>query len=63
MFYEDPDRVLTRAEWAAIDVDLAKKASDARELLWLKKKQENELRSNAKPLTFQRRRTHYTPRP
>ena len=32
-FDEDPDRAMARAEWGAIAVDSAKKASDARELL------------------------------
>ena len=48
-FDEDPDRAMTRAdsaEWDAIAVDSAKKASDTRELLQLKKKEDDELRAN-----------------
>ena len=51
-FDEDPDCVMTRAEWDDIDVDSAKKASDARELLRLKQKEEDELRSKAKALAI-----------
>ena len=36
-FDEEPGRAMTRAEWDAIAEDSAKKASDARELLRLKK--------------------------
>ena len=39
---------MTRAEWDATAQDLAKKASSARELLRLKKKEGGELRANAK---------------
>ena len=46
-FDEEPDRVLKRAEWEAIAEDSAKKASDARELLRLKKKEEDELKAKA----------------
>ena len=44
-FDEDPDRTMTRAEWEAIAEDSAKKAADARELLRLKKKEEDEQRA------------------
>ena len=52
-FDEDPDRAMTRSEWEAIAQDSAKKAADARdrELLRLKKKEEDELRAKAKALT------------
>ena len=43
-FDEEPDRAMTRAEWEAVASDSAKKASDARELLRLKKKEEDEMR-------------------
>ena len=46
-FDEDPDRAMTRAEWEAIAVDSAKKASDARELLRLKKNEEDAIRAKA----------------
>ena len=49
---EDPDRAMTRAEWDAITVDSAKKASAARELLRLKKKVEGELRAKVKALAI-----------
>ena len=39
---EEPDRAMTRAEWEAIAEDSAKKESDARELLRLKKKDEED---------------------
>ena len=45
-FDEDPDRAMTRAEWEAIAEESAKKAADARELLCLKKKEEDELKTN-----------------
>ena len=51
-FDEDPDRAMTRAEWDAITVDSAKKASAARELLRLKKKVEGELRAKVKALAI-----------
>ena len=41
---------MTRSEWEAIAQDSAKKATDARELLRLKKKEEDELRAKAKAL-------------
>ena len=44
---EDPDRAMTRAEWEAIAEDSAKKAADARELLRLKKNEEDALRAKA----------------
>jgi hypothetical protein len=43
--HEDPDRAMTRAEWEAIAEDSAKKAADARELLRLKKNEEDALRA------------------
>ena len=46
-FDEDPDRAMTRAEWEAIAVDSAKKAADARELLRLKKNEEDAIRARA----------------
>ena len=46
-FDEDPDRAMTRAEWEAIAVDSAKKAADARELLCLKKNEEDVIRARA----------------
>ena len=64
-FDEDPDRAMARAEWDAIDiaVDSAKKASDARQLLRLEKKEEGELRVKAKalviPATLRRRQARY----
>ena len=51
-FDEEPDRAMTRAEWKAIAEDSAKKASDARELLRLKKKEEDEMRAKAKALVI-----------
>ena len=51
-FDEEPDRAMTRAEWDAIAQDSAKKASDARELLRLKKKEEDEMRTKAKALAI-----------
>ena len=48
-FDEAPDRAMTRSEWEAIAQDSAKKAADARKLLRLKK-EEAELRANAKAL-------------
>ena len=50
-FDEDPNRAMTRSEWEAIAQDSAKQATDARELLRLKKKEEDELRAKAKALT------------
>ena len=44
---EEPDRAMTRAEWEATAEDPAKKASGARELLRLKKKEEGELKARA----------------
>ena len=48
---EDPDRAMTRAEWEAIAVDSAKKAADMRELLRellrLKKNQEDAIQARA----------------
>ena len=44
-FNEDPDRAMTRAEWEAIAEDSAKNASDARELLRLKKNEEDAIRA------------------
>ena len=46
-FDEDPDRAMARAEWEAIPEDSAKKAADARELLRLTKKEEEELQAEA----------------
>ena len=46
-FDADPDRAMTRAEWETIAEDSAKKASDARELVRLKKKEEDELKAKA----------------
>ena len=40
-FDEDPDHTMTRAKWEAIAEDSAKKASDAQELLCLKKNKED----------------------
>ena len=51
-FDEDANRAMMRAEWDAIAEDSAKKASDARELLRLKKKDEDELRAKAKALVI-----------
>ena len=51
-FDEEPDRAMTRAEWEAIAEDSAKKAPDARELLRLKKKEEDEMRAKAKALVI-----------
>ena len=39
-FDEDPDRAMTRSKWEDIAEDSAKKASDSRELLRFKKKEE-----------------------
>ena len=39
------NQIAPRAEWEAIAEDSAKKASDARELLRLKKKEEDELKA------------------
>ena len=50
-FDEDPDRAMARSEWEAVAEDSAKKASDARELLRLKKKEEDELKARAKAIT------------
>ena len=44
------DRTMTTSEWEAIAQDSAKKAADARQLLRLKKKEEDGLRANAKAL-------------
>ena len=44
-FDEDPDRAMTRTEWEAIAADSAKKAADARELLRLKKNEEDTIRA------------------
>ena len=49
-FDKEPGHAMTRAEWDAIAQDSAKKASDARELLRLKKKEEDEMRTKAKAL-------------
>ena len=46
-FDGDPGRAMTRAEQEAIAVDSAKKASDARDLLRLKKTEEGELRAKS----------------
>ena len=46
-FDEDPDRAMTRSEWEAIAEDSAKKAADGRELLRLKKREEDALRAKA----------------
>ena len=46
-FDEDPDRAMTRAEWEVIAQDSAKKAADERELLRIKKKEEDELKAEA----------------
>ena len=43
---------MTRAERDAIAHDSAKKASDARELLRLKKKEDDEMRAKAKALAI-----------
>ena len=47
---EDPNRAMARSEWEAIAEDSEKKASNARELLRLKKKEEDELRAKANAL-------------
>ena len=47
-FDEDPDRAMARSEWEAIAQDSAKKAAGARELLRLKKKEDDEIREKAK---------------
>ena len=49
-FDEDPGRAMTRSEWEAIAQDSAKKSVDARELLRLKKKEEDGLRAKARAL-------------
>ena len=46
-FDDDPDRAMTRAEWEAIAEDSANKASDAQELLRLKKNEEDAIRAKA----------------
>ena len=46
-FDEDPDRAMMRAEWEAITEDSAKKAADAREMLRLKKYEEDALQAKA----------------
>ena len=51
VFDEDPDHTMTRSEWEAKAQDSAKKTADARELLGLKKKEQDELRAKAKALT------------
>ena len=51
-FDEKPDRAMMRAEWEAVAEDSAKKASDACELLRLKKKEEDEMRAKAKALVI-----------
>ena len=51
-FDEEPERAMTEVEWDAIAQDSAEKASDAQELLRLKKKEEDELRAKAKALAI-----------
>ena len=41
---------MTRSEWEAIAHDSAKKAADARELLRLKKNEEDDIRAKAKEI-------------
>ena len=43
---------MTRSEWEALAQDSVKKESDARKLLRLKKKEEDEIRANAKTLVI-----------
>ena len=52
-FDEDPDRAMTRVEWEAIAIDSAKTAADARELLHLKKNEEDAIRARPRAIAAQ----------